>query len=256
MVDADDAPAPNGGEDGDHAAPSATPDGGRGRVNERPAAAAAEATTATTATIAITAVPPAPVPPASAAGEFRCNNCGQVGHKAGDCPLPKMCGRCGATGHLARDCPMRAHKCEKCGEIGHTQVRCGMQALELRGHRDAARLDSGGGLRSWERGGRSNGPNGRSGEGRPPRGDSHFYPDESYMRSPPQERGGHYESRPPPAGWYGDHGPPGGGGPRSEFRCNNCGQVGHKAGDCPHPKQCGRCGTFAVDPGRTCARAD
>lgn len=84
----------------------------------------------------------------------RCNNCGQVGHKAEECQYEKVahadtqcnnckgfghfskdcseerveirvCKHCGVIGHIRKDCPSRPLvKCDRCSEWGHRAAQC------------------------------------------------------------------------------------------------------------------------------------
>uniref|UniRef100_A0A803K1D5 CCHC-type domain-containing protein n=1 Tax=Xenopus tropicalis TaxID=8364 RepID=A0A803K1D5_XENTR len=40
----------------------------------------------------------------------RCNKCGEPGHLAATCPLPKTCNMCGQAGHIYSSCPSRTKK--------------------------------------------------------------------------------------------------------------------------------------------------
>ena len=51
-----------------------------------------------------------------------CNNCGVVGHLAGQCPEPAQCHACGSTAHAVADCPHKDKTCSICGKVGHLKV--------------------------------------------------------------------------------------------------------------------------------------
>ena len=53
-----------------------------------------------------------------------CNNCGVVGHLAGQCPEPAQCHACGSTAHAVADCPHREKTCSICGKVGHLKAKC------------------------------------------------------------------------------------------------------------------------------------
>ena len=63
--------------------------------------------------------------PRNAAGK-RCNNCGVVGHLAGQCPEPAQCHACGSTAHAVADCPNKDKTCAHCGKVGHLKAKCRM----------------------------------------------------------------------------------------------------------------------------------
>ncbi|KAL1974959.1 hypothetical protein VTN31DRAFT_5163 [Thermomyces dupontii] len=63
--------------------------------------------------------------------KFSCRNCGAPDHKAVDCTEPhKMddveCRRCNETGHMAKDCPKGGFSkaCRNCGAEGHKAYEC------------------------------------------------------------------------------------------------------------------------------------
>ena len=58
----------------------------------------------------------------------RCNNCGVVGHLAGQCPEPAQCHACGSTQHSVADCPHKEKTCDICGKVGHLKAKCRMGA--------------------------------------------------------------------------------------------------------------------------------
>lgn len=57
---------------------------------------------------------------------IKCNNCGEVGHMAKDCPKDgqlKPCGLCAGLGHEMWACPMKSI-CFNCGVPGHVSREC------------------------------------------------------------------------------------------------------------------------------------
>ena len=54
----------------------------------------------------------------------QCNNCGVIGHLAGQCPEPAQCHCCGSTQHAVAECPHREKTCEICGKKGHLKAKC------------------------------------------------------------------------------------------------------------------------------------
>ena len=59
-------------------------------------------------------------------GAKACNNCGEIGHLAGQCPEPAQCHACGSTAHAVADCPNKDKTCDICGKVGHLKVKCRM----------------------------------------------------------------------------------------------------------------------------------
>ena len=55
-------------------------------------------------------------------GGKACNNCGVVGHLAGQCPEPAQCHACGSTAHAVAECPHKSKTCSICGKVGHLKV--------------------------------------------------------------------------------------------------------------------------------------
>ncbi|KAL3906701.1 MAG: hypothetical protein SGPRY_010453 [Prymnesium sp.] len=60
-----------------------------------------------------------------------CNNCGVMGHLAGQCPRPLQCHACGSVAHAVANCPHREKKCDLCGKIGHLKAKCRQQARAI-----------------------------------------------------------------------------------------------------------------------------
>ena len=57
-----------------------------------------------------------------------CNNCGVVGHLAGQCPDPPQCHACGSIAHAVAECPNKDKTCDVCGKTGHLKAKCRMEA--------------------------------------------------------------------------------------------------------------------------------
>jgi hypothetical protein len=57
-------------------------------------------------------------------GDKACNNCGTIGHLAGQCPEPAQCHACGSTAHAVADCPNKDKTCSVCGKVGHLKAKC------------------------------------------------------------------------------------------------------------------------------------
>jgi len=60
-------------------------------------------------------------------GPKACNNCGVVGHLAGQCTEPAQCHACGSTAHAVAECPNKDKMCDICGKVGHLKVKCRME---------------------------------------------------------------------------------------------------------------------------------
>merc|ERR1719502_2353880 len=60
-----------------------------------------------------------------------CNNCGALGHIAGQCTKPPQCHCCGSTKHQLSDCPNRDKTCSICGKVGHLKVKCRQAAYQM-----------------------------------------------------------------------------------------------------------------------------
>lgn len=54
----------------------------------------------------------------------RCNNCGVIGHLAGQCPEPAQCHCCGSIEHAVKTCPHPDAVCDLCGKVGHMALKC------------------------------------------------------------------------------------------------------------------------------------
>ena len=75
---------------------------------------------------------------------YKCFNCGEVGHMAGNCPYENkiICLKCNRKGHEDRDCPYT--KCFKCNKFGHKNFQCPIKIDKLKvcnrclgiGHKD------------------------------------------------------------------------------------------------------------------------
>ncbi|KAL1528117.1 hypothetical protein AB1Y20_009481 [Prymnesium parvum] len=63
-----------------------------------------------------------------------CNNCGVLGHLAGQCPEPPQCHACGSTAHAVAECPHREKACATCGKVGHLKAKCRQQARSVEKH--------------------------------------------------------------------------------------------------------------------------
>ena len=57
-------------------------------------------------------------------GPKACNNCGVIGHLAGQCPEPSQCHACGSTAHAVAECPHKDKTCTLCGKVGHLKAKC------------------------------------------------------------------------------------------------------------------------------------
>lgn len=66
--------------------------------------------------------------PYNRTGAKACNNCGQIGHLAGACPMPAQCHACGSEAHSVADCPNRDKTCDICGKVGHLKIKCRVAA--------------------------------------------------------------------------------------------------------------------------------
>lgn len=53
----------------------------------------------------------------------RCFRCGKPGHEAAKCPEEKRCYRCGQPGHYAAECS-EEKSCYRCGKPGHEALAC------------------------------------------------------------------------------------------------------------------------------------
>eukprot|EP00740_Mantoniella_antarctica_P005092 CAMPEP_0181350612 /NCGR_PEP_ID=MMETSP1106-20121128/1356_1 /TAXON_ID=81844 /ORGANISM="Mantoniella antarctica, Strain SL-175" /LENGTH=148 /DNA_ID=CAMNT_0023463091 /DNA_START=292 /DNA_END=735 /DNA_ORIENTATION=+ len=76
--------------------------------------------------------------------EGACHRCGMPGHRAKNCPKPRICGKCGMGGHVEKFCGMRqmttkekmlakySEVCHRCGNKGHMSRECSASSFKCR----------------------------------------------------------------------------------------------------------------------------
>ena len=160
-------------------------------------------------------------------GAKACNNCGVIGHLAGQCPEPSQCHACGSTAHAVADCPHKDKTCSLCGKVGHLKVRFRPPAAALRSSSQARPTHGVSCLQRLRACSRravcSTNPL--------------ALPCASQAKCRMEARAAAKAAAPE----VGDRPAKSAAGKR----CNNCGVIGHLAGQCPEPSQCHACGSTA-----------